>query len=277
MVDMENTDIGALLKLFIREGFVLDFTTPDFDVFTMNSVGESLCQKYQLPKGKSLIKFANEANDDQVLKLFSDLMSYYETSYRRFEEETHDKDFFGEEGTYKNIYISCKNILSKYSQNSQAIKVQAEQLKSSFSTDYMTNQINLMIRSLDSNPTEAIGKSKELIESCCKTILNECSIDMNKDWTFQQLVNKTFEVLHLLPKNIDRESPLGQIFRQMFGSLKGLINPIAAIRNTYGTGHGKGIHFKGLDATHAKLIVGICCTVTQFLWDTHISSRELKS
>lgn len=76
----------------------------------------------------------------------------------------HEQGFL--QSYYRNIYQGCKNILSKYSQNSQAITVHAEELKSSFSTDYMTNQINLMINSLDSNPTEAIGKSKELIESC---------------------------------------------------------------------------------------------------------------
>lgn len=267
---MVETDKGAFLNLFVRNGDVLDFTKPNFDVFTMNSVGVALCQKYKLSKGKSLIQFTNDADDGQVLKLFSDLIDYYETSYRQYKTETHDKDFFGEEGTYKNIYIRCKNILSKYSQNSQAIKVQAEQLKSSFSTDYMTNQINLMINSLESNPTEAIGKSKELIESCCRTILNECSVDINKDWTFQQLVNKTFEALHLLPKYIDKESLIGESFRQIYGSLKGLINPIAAIRNAYGTGHGKDIHFQALDSRLAKLLVGISCTVTEFLWNTHL-------
>lgn len=74
---MENTDKGAFLKLFVRDGYVLDFTKPNFDAFTMNSVGVPLCQKYQFSKGRSLNNFATDANDDQVLKLFSDLMSYY--------------------------------------------------------------------------------------------------------------------------------------------------------------------------------------------------------
>lgn len=261
---MENIEKGVFLKLFNREGYVLDFSTAGFDVFTLNSVGVALCQEYRLSKGKSLIHFSNNADDVQVLKLFSDLIFYYETSYRQFKEETHDKDSFNEEGAYRNIYQSCKNILSKYSQNSQAIKVQADELKLSFSTDYMTNQINLMIKSLDSNPTEAIGKSKELIESCCKTILKECSVDVTKDWTFQQLINKTFETLHLLPKDIDDNSPIGQSFKQIYGSLKGLTNPIAAIRNVYGTGHGKDIHFQALDSRHAKLLAGISCSVTEF-------------
>lgn len=46
MVDKKNIDKGAFLKLFIRDGFVLDFTKPNFDAFTMNSVGVSLCQEY---------------------------------------------------------------------------------------------------------------------------------------------------------------------------------------------------------------------------------------
>ena len=34
---------GTLLMLFNRSGYVLNFSTNDFDVFTTNSIGEALC------------------------------------------------------------------------------------------------------------------------------------------------------------------------------------------------------------------------------------------
>lgn len=34
---------GTFLMLFNRDGYVLNFSTNDFDVFTMNSIGEALC------------------------------------------------------------------------------------------------------------------------------------------------------------------------------------------------------------------------------------------
>jgi len=41
-------------------------------------------------------------------------------------------------------------------------------LKNNFSSDYLSKQIDLMLQMQVSNPTNAIGMAKELIESCCK-------------------------------------------------------------------------------------------------------------
>ena len=40
---MTNLEKGTLVKLFNRGGYILDFTTPDFDAFTLDSVGVPLC------------------------------------------------------------------------------------------------------------------------------------------------------------------------------------------------------------------------------------------
>ena len=57
--------------------------------------------------------------------------------------------------------------------------------------------------------------------------------------------------------------------KQIYGSLKGIVNPLAEIRNAYGTGHGKTADFVGLDSIHAKLLVGMSITLVQFLWSIH--------
>ena len=67
---------GTFLMLFNRDGYVLNFSTNDFDVFTMNSIGEALCAKYNLSKGKSLVAYLNSASDKNRLKLISDLFHY---------------------------------------------------------------------------------------------------------------------------------------------------------------------------------------------------------
>lgn len=51
---MTKLEEGTFLMLFNRSGYVLNFSTNDFDVFTTNSIGEALCEKYGLSKGKSL-------------------------------------------------------------------------------------------------------------------------------------------------------------------------------------------------------------------------------
>ena len=263
---------GSLMKLFNRGGYVLDFSTADFDVFTMNSVGVALCSKYGLSKGRSLLAFIHEADNDKVYKIFSDLMSYYESEYSNFEIETQEKkeDLYYDSGNYRRLYLRCKDILSKHdSVGTNGLIV--ESVKKSFYTEYMSQQIRLMIDSQDQYPAEAIGKAKELIESCCKTILEGLSISIDKDWTFQQLVSKIFEKLDIMPKSVDPSSPAADSLKRIYGNLKGMISPLAEIRNAFGTGHGRTVDFQGLDSRHAKLLVGMSATLVEFLWDTYQS------
>lgn len=41
---------GLFAQLFNRSGYVLDFSTADFDAFTLSSIGVQLCSKYHLSK-----------------------------------------------------------------------------------------------------------------------------------------------------------------------------------------------------------------------------------
>lgn len=76
MAKITNIEKGAFLSLFNREGYVLNFSTDSFDVFTQNSVGLALCNHYGLSKGKSLTAYVNEASESDVIKLLSDLLKY---------------------------------------------------------------------------------------------------------------------------------------------------------------------------------------------------------
>lgn len=69
---------GIFLSLFNRGGYVLDFSTNDFDNFTLMSVGLALCDHYRDSKGKSLTAYLNKCTDVEALKLLNDLMDYYE-------------------------------------------------------------------------------------------------------------------------------------------------------------------------------------------------------
>lgn len=274
---MTNLEKGTLVKLFNRSGYILDFTTPDFDAFTLDSVGVPLCQRYGMSKGKSLIAYLEEANEEDAYKLLSDLLAYYETQYAQFESETNDSDMFGlSSGAYKRLYFNCKEIIGKY-RKSEPNAVIAKAVEESFSTVYMSQQIRLMLECQETYPAEAIGKAKELVESCCRTILTKRDVLIEKDWSFQQLVNKVFDVLDILPSKVDVKSSIAGSLKQIYGSLKGIVNPIAEIRNAFGTGHGRIADFQGLDSRHAKLLVGISITLTQFLWSSHEEQSLIES
>ncbi len=269
---MTNLEKGAFVKLFNRGGYVLDFSTADFDAFTMDSIGVALCQKYMLSKGKSLIAFIDEASPEDSFKLLSDLLIYYETQYNQFGSETNDSNPFGlssgSSGSYKRLYLNCKAIIDKY-KKAEPNRELAKAVDESFSSAYMSQQIKLMLENQESYPAEAIGKAKELVESCCRTIITKRGAVIDKDWTFQQLVSRVFKVLDVMPNEVDDKSPIASSLKQLYGSLRGIVAPIAEIRNAFGTGHGRTADFIGLDSRHAKLMVGMSVTLVHFLWSTH--------
>lgn len=141
------------------------------------------------------------------------------------------------------------------------------EIKGKFNSDYIKQSIDLMDKLKESNPTEAIGKAKELIESCCKTILDEFGIKYKTTDDLSDLSKKTFKQLNLLPEDIDDALPLSQTLKQILGSLRGISSGLAELRNAYGTGHGKSDNYKGLAPRHSKLAVGCAITLVTFLWD----------
>lgn len=241
-MDMNPTEMGAFVTLFNRDGYVLDFFTAGFDTFTMNSIGVALCQKYNLSKGKSLISFISESPVSVSVKLLSDLFHYYETQYSNFDEETKmPESLFGEQhvcGKYRKQYLLCKELADKY-KYVDPNEIRAEGIMDVFGSEYISRQTKMMVELQMTSPTDAIGKAKELVESCCRTILGQRFVECDKDWSFQQLVSKTFDTLKLLPKDVDEKSPIADSLKRILGSLKGMVSNISDIRNAYGSGHGR--------------------------------------
>ena len=229
-----------------------------------------------MSKGKSLNAYIQEASDDDAYKLLSDLLDYYETNYPSFEAETHEKGFFDtSDGAYRSLYLKCKGIIEKYNKVEPNEEI-AKSVDEAFSSEYISQQIKLMLSTQETYPAEAIGKAKELLESCCRTILKERNVQIEDKWSFQQLVSKCLEELDILPAKVEVSSPIVGSLKKIYGSLKGIVAPIAEIRNEYGTGHGKTADFIGLDSVHAKLLVGMSSTLVQFLWESH-KNRDEKS
>ena len=272
---MAMTDIekGMFLSLFNRGGYVLDFTTDSFDVFTMGSVGVAVCSKYGLSKGKSLTKFVGEASADDATKLLCDLLDYYEAHY--FEEIEGRSTAYGAEN-YRRYYERCKPIAERERVGASVLAQRAD-LEAHFTSEYMHQQIDALFTSRETYPTEAIGKSKELIESCCKTILKESGKPCDKNWNLSQLTKATMKCLGIESDEINADLPAGNTIKRILSSLGNIAGGIAELRNPYGTGHGKPDDYKGLTVRHAKLAVGSATTPVEYLWDAHEWRKEQRS
>lgn len=270
---MTNIEKGIFLKLFVRDGYVLDFSTSEFDSFTMASIGIPLCSKYKQSKGKSLTAFINDAASELSTKLLLDLLNYYETSYPNFEKERDGiNDPFAlvsqDNTVYQKLYAQCKEIACRLSPN-QFSESMTNTLKEAFSSDYINKQLNIMLENQATNPTESIGKAKELIESCCETILERSSVAINKDWKLNNLVDETMKLLKVTPEHVSETAKEAKAIKAILGSLKGIASNIAIVRNAYGSGHGKSTSYIGLQERHAKLAIGSSITLVNFLWDSY--------
>ncbi len=277
---MTKQEEGTFLMLFNRSGYVLNFSTNDFDVFTTNSIGEALCAKYGLSKGKSLNAYLNSASDENRLKLLSDLFHYYEDNMEyEYNKDYEDDLYWGSsisryDERYARIYQKCKAIMDRMEGGSSVIAKTADSLKGKFSSEYMSQQIELMVSMQSTNPTNAIGIAKELIESCCKTILEDLGIAWSKTDDVPQLTSKTMDALNLLPASVQATDQGADAVKAVLGNLRAIPSKLAEIRNPFGSGHGKSASFQGLEERHAKLAVGSSITFVDFIWSTYENQKE---
>ncbi|MFH0774650.1 MAG: abortive infection family protein [bacterium] len=140
-------------------------------------------------------------------------------------------------------------------------------------SSYVARQITRMESSIYEDPGLAIGTSKELIETICKTILKEHNIPIEGNPDLPQLVKLTAKELKLTPDDIPDSAKASDTIKKLLSNLSTITNGIAELRNKYGTGHGKDVTTKGLGPRHAKLSVGAASTLAVFLIETHEERR----
>lgn len=136
-------------------------------------------------------------------------------------------------------------------------------------SSYVARQITRMESSIYEDPGLAIGTSKELIETICKTILKERNIAIENNPDLPQLVKLTAKELQLRPDDIPESAKAAKTIKKLLSNLATITNGIAELRNKYGTGHGNAANTKGLGSRHAKLAVGAASTLAVFLVETH--------
>ena len=169
----------------------------------------------------------------------------------------------------RSYYLKCKKVACREHAILHPLQPSVEYILQEFSSDFMNKRISLLMSMRESDPTEAIGKSKELIESCCKTILGKLDIDISRKWDLTQLIKRTMSALSITTETITGNSRESEIVRKILGSLSGLASGVGEFRNEYGSGHGKSADFHALPVRHAKLAVGSSITLVEYLWETY--------
>lgn len=139
-----------------------------------------------------------------------------------------------------------------------------------FDLEHIKREIERLRQSVETDPAQAIGTAKELVESCCKTILSECGIEIDRHSDLVPLVKATTKALKLAPDDVDDAKRGAELIKQLLGKLGGIVSELGQLRNLYGTGHGKNGRTKTLQPRHARLAVGFATTLVMFLFETHV-------
>jgi Abortive infection C-terminus/AbiJ N-terminal domain 3 len=145
----------------------------------------------------------------------------------------------------------------------------AKETLSGTDVGYVSQQITRMEAAVNQDPELAIGTAKELAETCCKSILNECSVSFSKGDDLLKLVKTTVQQLELTPANIPDQAKASDTIKRLLSNLASITQGVAELRNHYRTDHGKLSANKGLQPRHAKLAVGAASTLAVFLAETH--------
>ena len=142
-------------------------------------------------------------------------------------------------------------------------------LAASFNLPGLHAEIDRLAHAAEDDPSLAVGTAKEMVETICKTILQDRGVTTRGE-DLPQLVRAVAKELALLPDDIPDHAKGSDVIRRMLSNLNQVSQGIAELRNLYGTGHGRDGRFVGIQPRHAKLAVGAAATLGMFLMETHL-------
>jgi len=258
---MSSLNFGEKRKLeqlfSMSSGYVLDFSDRTFGEFFDDITVDIHSDKYQksgTSKANKLREFWKLEADHYVGKIILALVEHAESSAS------------GPRGIV--LVLQCKEIANRLLSGT----INLNQLKETtfvFDAKHLADQIGRMEGSVETDPALAIGTAKELVETCCKTILAERGKPVSGRPDIPILTKNTLRELELIPDGVPESARGSDVIRRLLQNLGTIGNNLAELRGLYGTGHGKHGKAEGLTPRHAKLAVGAASTLVTFLFDTH--------
>lgn len=141
-------------------------------------------------------------------------------------------------------------------------------------SEYLNKQIDLMRIHSHLNPEQAIGLSKEIIESFCKALLDVSQAKDLDKIGFSELLMRANKILKLVPKGVSKEKRGSEIIRGILGGIIDISLKMNELRNLYGSGHGKSKTYKGLTERHATLVTNLTSSLLIFWIETYELQKD---
>lgn len=120
-----------------------------------------------------------------------------------------------------------------------------------------------------SDPEGAITMARTLLESVCKHILEEASVQYDDSPDLTKLYRQTAEQLHLAPSQHTE-----QVFKQILGGCTAVVEGLGSLRNRLSDSHGKGKAGVKPAPRHAELAVNLAGALAVYLLATKSARDE---
>lgn len=269
MSSLTATEKSKLENLFdMSGGYVWNFSDATFGTFIADVANVDIHdQKYQTQgssKAKKMREFWRVEPDFIVGKVVLALVEHVEKNLPETANAYAEK---------KLLFAPCKGIATRLLAEGPSLdplKLQADVLNA----NHLKEQIRRMEAAVEGDPSLAIGTAKELIETCCKTILAERGKPVTGTPDVSTLTKETLKELKLVPEGIPNAARGADVIKRLLSNLGTIGNGLAELRGLYGTGHGKHGNATSLGARHAKLAVGAAATLAIFLFETHAEGKQ---
>ncbi len=245
-------------------GYVLNFSDRTFSEFVHEAVDiEIHSDEYSIhgsSKAKKLRAFWEVESDYLVGRLLNALIDYAQDAARETSDEA------------KRLAERSRAIASRLLAGGPSLDDLKQKAKS-LDANHLAEQIRRMEDSVRSDPSLAIGTAKELIETCCKTILSERGQEISGTPDIPTLTKATLKELNLVPEGVPNAARGADVIKRLLSNLSTIGHGLAELRGLYGTGHGQHGSTSGLTTRHAKLAVGAASTLAVFLFETHEQTK----
>ncbi|MCQ2588569.1 MAG: abortive infection family protein [Treponema sp.] len=245
---MESGEKAFCLRFFNTSGYVFDFSNNRFDDFTEKVVGFPIQAKYGLSKGASLEQFVHDSDDNVNLKLFSELLNYFELNCLDNEEDDERIKRFHK----------CKTIIEKY--RSPSVEISIPSIKES-PNKYILDLSKQALKCIDDGDYySAVTKSRTMIEEAlCLAIEQQGCVPLEKGDVVQLYAQ--FKPLY----NMHSDKTMDKRINNLLSGINKIIESISEMRNKNSDSHGVGSKRIIIKKHHALLFVNSAMTITNFI------------
>lgn len=135
----------------------------------------------------------------------------------------------------------------------------------------VNREVGRILESVDRDPADAITAARALVETACKTVLEELGEAIDERYDLPALYKKTALALRVDATQHE------VIYRQILQGLTSSIQGLAELRNKLGDAHGPRRGGPRPQPRHARMAAGAAMTVATFLIETLEERRATAS